>query len=249
MQCYLLNKIDFNHIPRHVGIIMDGNGRWAEKRGLMRTSGHNNANESIREIIIASRYLKIPYITLYVFSSENWNRPKKEISNLLKILYKNLKLELKELQNNDIRLLVIGEIKKFSEKVQIEINNVIQSTRYNKGCTLILALNYSSKNEIIRATKAIAKKVHDGILQLDEIDIFSFEQHLYTKNIPDVDLIIRTSGEKRISNFLLWQSAYAEFYFTKVLWPDFRKKDFFEAIINYQKRERRFGKIKIDAQK
>lgn len=246
MQCYLLNKIDFNHLPRHVGIIMDGNGRWAAKRGLLRTSGHNNANESIREIIIASRYLKIPYITLYALSSDNWNRPKQEISNLLKLLYKNLKLELKELHNNDIKLLVIGEIKKFSEKVQIEINNVIQSTRYNKGSTLILALNYSSKNEIIRATKAIAKKVHDGILQLDEIDRFAFEQHLYTKNIPDVDLIIRTSGEKRISNFLLWQSAYAEFYFTKVLWPDFRKKDFFEAIINYQKRERRFGKIKLD---
>lgn len=240
----LLNKIDFNNIPRHVAIIMDGNGRWAEKRGMLRTLGHKNANISIRETINASKYLKIPYITLYVFSSENWKRPKKEIYNLLKFLFENIKIELIKLQNNDIRLIVIGEITKFSENIQSELNNLINLTKYNKTITLILAINYSAKNEIIMATKSIAKKVNKGITKLDEINKIFFEKHLYTKNIPDVDLMIRTSGEQRISNFLLWQSAYAELYFTKVLWPDFRKKDFYKAIINYQKRERRFGKIK-----
>lgn len=241
----LLKEIDFDHLPRHVAIIMDGNGRWAKRRGMLRTFGHRNANESIRDTLTASKDLGIPYITLYAFSSENWKRPQEEIETLMSLLCDSLKQELEKLQDKDIRLLTIGETKKFSERVQRELNHVIQSTQYNKSSTIILALNYGSQDEIIRATKAIARKVSNGTLDLDDIDTNAFEQHLYTKNIPDVDLIIRTSGEQRISNFLLWQSAYAELYFTSVLWPDFRKKDFFEAIINYQKRERRFGKIGV----
>ncbi|XOD67166.1 MAG: isoprenyl transferase [Flavobacteriales bacterium Tduv] len=241
----LLNEIDFDHLPRHIAIIMDGNGRWAKKRGMLRTFGHKNAKESIRDTLRASKDLGIPYITLYAFSSENWNRPEEEVGTLISLLCDSLKQELEELQDKDIRILTIGDTKKFSERIQQELNNMIQSTQYNKSGTMILALNYGSQDEIIRATKAIARKVCNGTLNLDDIDTNAFEEHLYTKNIPDVDLIIRTSGEQRISNFLLWQAAYAELYFTNVLWPDFRKKDFFEAIINYQKRERRFGKIGV----
>lgn len=239
----LISKIDFNHVPRHVGIIMDGNGRWAEKRGMLRIFGYKNAKKSIRDTLTASKYLKIPYITLYVFSSENWNRPKIEIKSLLKLLCNNLKKEFKKLQKNKIKLLIIGNIEKFSHKIQKELNYVIKSTQYNKGGTLILALNYGSQDEIIRATKLIAKKVYNGVIHINDINLLLFKEHLYTKGIPDVDLIIRTSGEKRISNFLLLQSAYAELYFTNVLWPDFRKNDFFKAIINYQKRDRRFGNL------
>ncbi|XOD68408.1 MAG: isoprenyl transferase [Flavobacteriales bacterium AspAUS03] len=239
----LLGKINFNHLPCHVAIIMDGNGRWAQRRGMLRTFGHKNASESIRDTLRASKDLDIPYVTLYAFSSENWDRPQQETNVLMNLLYNGLKRELVELQANHIRLLAIGDTEKLSKKVQQELSHVIQATQQNKGGTLILALNYGSQAEIIQATKAITQKVCNGILTLEDIDTRSFRQHLYTRDIPDVDLIIRTSGEQRISNFLLWQAAYAELYFTEVLWPDFRKKDFFEAIISYQKRERRFGKI------
>lgn len=239
----LLKKINLYNIPRHVAIIMDGNGRWAKKRGLNRTTGHKNANKSIQETLYISKYLGISFITLYAFSSENWNRPNKEVNMLQTILYQNIKTELKKIIKTDIKLLIIGDINKFSINIQNELLNIIESTKNNKKITLILALNYGAKNEIIRATKKIALRVLKGNIKINNINNFYFEKYLYTKNIPNVDLMIRTSGEQRISNFLLWQSAYAELYFTKVLWPDFRKKDFLKAIINYQKRNRRFGKV------
>lgn len=239
----LLSNIDFKHLPHHVAIIMDGNGRWAEKRGMLRTFGHKNARKSVQETLRASKELGIPYITLYAFSSENWKRPRQEITDLMKLICNGLKRELKELQTNNIRILAIGDIKKLSKTVQNELSYFIDITQHNKNGTLVLALNYGSQDEILLAAKTIAQKVYNGTLILEDIDTSYFEQHLYTKGLPNVDLIIRTSGEQRISNFLLWQAAYAELYFTKTLWPDFRKKDFFKAIINYQKRERRFGKI------
>jgi len=239
----LLEKINYKNIPHHVAIIMDGNGRWAEKRGKLRTFGHENAIQSVRETISVGKELGIPYITLYVFSSENWNRPKKEIDNLMRLFHVNLKSHLEEIHENNLKIIPIGEIEKFSKLIKEELIFFRKKTKHNTSGTLILALNYGGREEILRATKNIARKVKIGDLSLNDVTHSSFQNHLYTNDIPDVDLIIRTSGEQRISNFLLWQSAYAEFYFTNVLWPDFRKKDFFEAIISYQKRKRRFGKV------
>ncbi|AWU43552.1 isoprenyl transferase [Blattabacterium sp. (Cryptocercus kyebangensis)] len=239
----LLEKIDLNSLPHHVAIIMDGNGRWAEKRGKLRTFGHENSMNSVRDSINGCKELGIPYITLYVFSSENWNRPKKEIDDLIRLFQENLKNSLEEIHDKNVKIIVIGEIKKFPIMIQKELLFFIKKTKNNTSITLVLALSYGSREEILRATKIIANKVSIGNLSLKDINFYSFQNHLYTNKIPDVDLIIRTSGEQRISNFLLWQSAYAELYFTNILWPDFRKKDFFEAIINYQKRKRRFGKV------
>ncbi len=239
----ILEKIDYNNIPHHVAIIMDGNGRWAEKRGKMRTFGHEKAIQSVRDTIDGCKELGIPYITLYVFSSENWNRPKQEIDDLMRLFHTNLKINLEEIHEKNVKILIIGEIERFSEMIQKELYFFTKKTKHNTSVTLILALSYSAREEILRATKNIAKKVCSGLFSIKDVDYSFFQNHLYTKNLPDVDLIIRTSGEQRISNFLLWQSAYAELYFTNILWPDFRKKDFFEAIVNYQKRKRRFGKI------
>ncbi|WP_185865959.1 isoprenyl transferase [Blattabacterium cuenoti] len=239
----LLKKIDHNNIPHHVAIIMDGNGRWAEKKGKLRTFGHEKAIQSVRETINGCKELRIPYMTLYVFSYENWNRPKKEIDDLMRLFHTNLKIHLKEIHEKDVKIITIGEIERFSEIIQKELFFFMKKTKHNTSGTLILALSYSARREILRATKNIAKKICDGLFSLRDIDDSIFQDHLYTKDLPDVDLIIRTSGEQRISNFLLWQSAYAELYFTNILWPDFRKKDFFEAIINYQKRKRRFGNV------
>ncbi|WP_185874126.1 isoprenyl transferase [Blattabacterium cuenoti] len=238
-----LKKINLNKIPHHVAIIMDGNGRWAKKRGKIRTFGHKNAIQSVRDSINGCKILGIPYITLYVFSSENWNRPKKEIDNLMYLFQNNLKNYLEEIHNNNIKIIIIGKIEKFSNWIQKNLFFFQKKTKNNTSITLILALNYGSREEIIQATKNIVKQVNKGNLSIKDINTFSFNNYLYTKNIPYVDLIIRTSGEQRISNFLLWQSAYAELYFTDVLWPDFRKIDFYKAIIHYQKRKRRFGKI------
>ncbi|WP_185856001.1 isoprenyl transferase [Blattabacterium cuenoti] len=239
----LLKKIDYNNIPHHVAIIMDGNGRWAEKRGKIRTFGHENAIQSVRDTIIVVKKLRISYITLYAFSSENWNRPKKEIDNLMHFIHLNLTSSLEEIHDNNVKIIFIGEIEKFSYLIQKKLIYFRNKTKHNTSGTLILALSYGGREEILRATKNIAEKIHIGRFSLKDVNYSSFQNHLYTKDIPDVDLIIRTSGEQRISNFLLWQSAYAEFYFTNVLWPDFRKKDFYEAIINYQKRKRRFGTV------
>ncbi|WP_185861215.1 isoprenyl transferase [Blattabacterium cuenoti] len=239
----LLEKIDYNNIPHHVAIIMDGNGRWAEKRGEMRTFGHKKAIQSVRDTINGCKELGIPYITLYVFSSENWKRPKQEIDNLMYLFHTNLKVYLEEIHEKNVKIITIGEIERFSEMIQRELSFFMKKTKNNTSCTLVLALSYSAREEILRATKKIAKKVCDGFLSIKDIDYSVFRSHLYTEKLPDVDLIIRTSGEQRISNFLLFQSAYAELYFTNILWPDFRKEDFFEAIINYQKRKRRFGNV------
>ncbi len=239
-----LKKIDYNNIPNHVAVIMDGNGRWAEKRGKLRTYGYEYAITSVKETLIASQILKIPYITLYVFSSENWKRPKKELDYLINLFTFKLESYLEEINKKNIKTIVIGNIKKFPTILQKVLLSLIETTKNNTSGTLVLALSYSSKDEILRATKNIAKKIYNKQFNIEDINYSFFQKHLYTKNLPDVDLIIRTSGEKRISNFLLWQSAYAELYFTNIFWPDFRRKDFFEAIISFQKRKRRFGKIK-----
>ncbi|WP_185871592.1 isoprenyl transferase [Blattabacterium cuenoti] len=239
----LLEKIDCNNIPNHIAIIMDGNGRWAKNRGKLRTFGHEKAIQSVIETLNGCEELGIPYITLYVFSLENWNRPKQEIDSLMKLFHTNLKIHLEQIHEKNVKIITIGELKKFSEIIQKELLFFMNKTKHNTSGTLILALSYSAREEILRATKNIAEKICNGLFSIKDINYSFFRNHLYTKDLPDVDLIIRTSGEQRISNFLLWQAAYAELYFTNILWPDFRKKDLFEAIIDYQKRKRRFGNV------
>lgn len=242
MQQTLRNKIDSSNIPQHVAIIMDGNGRWAKKKGMLRTFGHKNAIKAVRSAIEGCDDLGIPYLTLYAFSSENWSRPMEEVGFLMGLLASSLKKELKTLQENNIRLCTIGDIDKLPKDVTAELRSVMESTKNNTKAVLTLALSYGAKDEIISAVKSIAKDVKEDNLEINNITPEVFKKHLFTAELPDVDLMIRTSGETRISNFLLWQIAYAELYFTDILWPDFRKKDLFEAIYSYQKRERRFGK-------
>jgi undecaprenyl diphosphate synthase len=239
----LLPQIDTQKIPQHVAIIMDGNGRWAKQKGMARVFGHKNGVKSVRESTEAARELGIKVLTLYAFSTENWNRPKKEVDTLMSLLVSSLKDELKTLQKNDIKLQTIGQLENLPKKAQKELKQVIEVTQNNTSMILNLALSYGSREEIVNTMKNISKKVVNKELSIEEIDEKIINNHLYTFNLPDVDLMIRTSGEKRISNFLLWQIAYAELYFTDVLWPDFRKEDFFKAILDYQHRERRFGKI------
>lgn len=242
MQESLINKIDKKKTPQHVAIIMDGNGRWAKKKGMVRTFGHQNAIKAVRSAIEACDDLNIPFLTLYAFSSENWSRPTTEVNFLMNLLVKSLKKEIKALNENNIKLVTIGETHNLPTKVYDELSKVIEATKSNTKATLILALSYGSKDEILSAVKNIAKDVNKGDLDADKINSEVFKSYLYTADYPDVDLMIRTSGETRISNFMLWQIAYAELYFTDVLWPDFGKEDFYKAIINFQKRERRFGK-------
>ena len=231
-----------NNLPNHVAIIMDGNGRWAKTKGKPRVFGHKNGVTSVKQAIEGCAEIGINYLTLYDFSTENWNRPKLEVKTLMALLVSSLKKELKTLQKNNIKLNTIGNIDNLPKKAQIELNEVIEKTKNNTALTLTLALSYGSREEIVNVIKNISKKVVNNQLQFEEIDEKIINNHLYTFSLPDVDFLIRTSGEKRISNFLLWQIAYAELYFTNTLWPDFRKKDLFEAILNYQNRERRFGK-------
>jgi undecaprenyl diphosphate synthase len=238
----LLQNIDANNLPRHLAIIMDGNGRWAKQQGLLRAFGHESGTKSVKIIIESCARLGIENLTLYAFSTENWNRPKLEVDTLMKILIKSLKKELTTLQNNDIKLNTIGNLEKMPQSAQKELLDVIEKTKNNTKMTLTLALSYGSREEIINAVKNISNKVKNNIISIDSIDDSIINEHLYTQNLPDVDLLIRTSGEHRISNFLLWQIAYAELYFTDVLWPDFKEQNLYEAIISYQKRERRFGK-------
>lgn len=242
MQESLINNINKDNVPQHVAIIMDGNGRWAKKKGMMRTFGHKNAIKAVRSAMEGCDDLGIKYLTLYAFSSENWSRPLQEVNFLMNLLVSSLKKELETLQENNVQLRTIGETKDLPKKVREELESVIEATKNNTKAVLTLALSYGSKDEIIQATKSIANKVKNQDLDVEDITPQLFKEHLFTKDIPDVDLMIRTSGETRISNFLLWQIAYAELYFTEVLWPDFRKDNFFEAILSYQKRERRFGK-------
>ncbi|MBU0941811.1 MAG: isoprenyl transferase [Bacteroidetes bacterium] len=238
----LLDTIDTTNLPGHLAIIMDGNGRWAKQQGLLRAFGHENGTKSVKTIIETCAKLGIKNLTLYAFSSENWNRPKLEVDTLMKILIKSLKKELVTLQKNQIKLNAIGNLSKMPEKAQVELLDVIEKTKDNTHMTLTLALSYGSREELVNAVKSISDKVKNNIISIDAIDDSIINEHLYTQNLPDVDLLIRTSGEHRISNFLLWQIAYAELYFTDVLWPDFKEQNLYEAIISYQKRERRFGK-------
>ncbi|AXB58997.1 isoprenyl transferase [Flavobacterium fluviale] len=238
----LIESIDHTNLPKHLAIIMDGNGRWAKQQGFLRAFGHENGTKSVKEIIKTSAKLGIEYLTLYAFSTENWNRPKLEVQALMKILINSLKKELGTLQENNIRLNAIGNLDKLPKTAQKELLDVMEKTKNNSRLTLTLALSYGSREELVNAVKAISDKVKNNIISIDTIDDSIINEHLYTQNLPDVDLLIRTSGEHRISNFLLWQIAYAELYFTNVLWPDFKDQDLYEAIISYQKRERRFGK-------
>jgi len=235
-------QIDHNKLPRHIAVIMDGNGRWAKKQGLFRAIGHENGTKAVREIVEASAELKIEYLTLYAFSTENWNRPKLEVETLMKLLVSSLKKEIKTLEKNNIRLNAIGNLDALPKKAKNELLDVIEKTKDNKHMTLTLALSYGSREEIVKTIQEISHKVKNSLISPSEIDEATINNHLYTRDLPDVDLLIRTSGEKRISNFLLWQIAYAELFFTETLWPDYRKNHLFEAILNYQKRERRFGK-------
>ncbi|MGK0252742.1 MAG: undecaprenyl diphosphate synthase [Mariniflexile sp.] len=234
----VLSKI----LPKHIAIIMDGNGRWAKQQGMMRAFGHENGTKAVRQVVESSAQLGIENLTLYAFSTENWNRPKLEVQTLMRLLVSSLKKEIKTLQNNNIKLSAIGNLNTLPKKVFKELNEVIEQTKGNTRMTLTLALSYSSREELINTVKEISIKVKNNIISPEKIDESIINEHLYTQNLPDVDLLIRTSGEQRISNFLLWQIAYAELYFTSVLWPDFTEQHLYKAIIEYQKRERRFGK-------
>jgi undecaprenyl diphosphate synthase len=238
----LLQKIDLTRLPQHLAIIMDGNGRWAKKQGFLRAIGHESGTKSVKKIIQACAELSIDYLTLYAFSTENWNRPKLEVDTLMKVLINALKKEVDTLQKNNIKLNAIGNLELLPKNAQKQLLEVIELTKDNTLMTLTLALSYGSREELTNAVRIISEKVKNNIISIDSIDDSIINQHLYTHNLPDVDLVIRTSGEHRISNFLLWQIAYAELYFTAVLWPDFKEEDLYEAILSYQNRERRFGK-------
>ena len=229
-------------VPHHLAVIMDGNGRWAKKRNKNRVFGHSKGINAVRKIVEESVRLKIKHLTLYAFSAENWNRPQEEISILMQLLLKSLKNEFKKFVKNKIKLNVVGNISLLPKSVKEELSYVLKETSKNKQLVLTLALSYSGREEIQNALKKICAKVKNNIIPIEKIDQSTINEHLYTENLPDVDLLIRTSGEKRISNFLLWKIAYAELYFSEVLWPDFNEKNLHEAILNYQNRERRFGK-------
>jgi undecaprenyl diphosphate synthase len=235
-------SINKNNIPSHVAIIMDGNGRWAKRQGEDRIFGHHEGVNSVREIVEACGEIGVRYLTLYAFSTENWNRPKEEVDALMELLVSTISMETPSLHKKGVKLQVIGDVASLPESCQKELQESIDLTSGNERVTLILALSYSSKWEIAEALKQIAGQVKEGALRLSDINSCLIDEHLNTKNYPDPELMIRTSGEHRISNFLLWQLAYAELYFTDVLWPDFRKEEFFKAILSYQNRERRFGK-------
>jgi undecaprenyl diphosphate synthase len=238
----LLESINKENLPKHLSIIMDGNGRWAKQKGLLRTLGHESGTKSVKVTVETCAKMGIENLTLYAFSTENWNRPKLEVDTLMKLLVGSLRKELKTLQENNIRLNSIGNLTKMPKSILKELNEVIEKTKNNTRMTLTLALSYGSREELLNVVKNISDKVKNNIISIDAIDESIINEHLYTHNLPDVDLLIRTSGEHRISNFLLWQIAYAELFFTDVLWPDFTEEHLYEAIISYQKRERRFGK-------
>lgn len=239
----LKEKIDTTKLPQHIAIIMDGNGRWAQQKGEHRIIGHHNGVISVREITEAAAEVGVKYITLYAFSTENWNRPQEEVNALMQLLVGTIHKETKTLNENNIRLQAIGDLDSLPKECFDELQDAIKITSGNKRMTLVLALSYSSRWEILKAVKEISEKVKEEKLNPDNINEKLFDSHLCTAGIPDPELMIRTSGEHRISNFLLWQLSYAELYFTNKLWPDFRKEDLFEAILDYQNRERRFGMI------
>jgi undecaprenyl diphosphate synthase len=231
------------NLPGHVAIIMDGNGRWAQKRGLPRTAGHRAGVKAVKRIVEAASRIELQYLTLYTFSSENWNRPKGEVSSIMKLLYDTTKREMQELVKNNVRLITTGRIEQLSPSRRHVLHQAIQATRNNTGLTLNLALNYSGRDEIIEAVRALCRLVKDNGLHPEQIDEKCFSGYLFTKSLPDPDLLIRTSGEMRLSNFLLWQTSYTELYVTDILWPDFTEIDFYHAISDYQGRQRRFGAL------
>lgn len=235
-----LNK---ENIPTHVAIIMDGNGRWAQERGEHRVFGHTSGVESVREALKAATECGVDYLTLYAFSTENWSRPKEEVDALMKLLVETIANEIAELNENNVRFMTIGNIGTMPDSVVAAINEGVESTKNNTGTNLILALNYSARWDISNALKIITEKAQNGELCPEQIDQEFIKQYLSTADFPDPELLIRTSGEMRVSNFLLWEMAYTELYFTEKYWPDFRKEDFFQAVFEYQQRERRFGKV------
>ena len=238
----LIEQIDKSRLPRHVAVIMDGNGRWAKKRNLERSQGHVEGVNTVRKITEIASEIGVGYLTLYTFSTENWNRPKEEVDALMNLIVVAIERETPDLIKNNVRLTMIGDIERMPEFARKRLQKCMDDTSHCNGLVLNLALSYSSKWEILEAVKAISEEVRDGKIAVEAIDDTLFGNHLTTCNIPDPDLLIRTAGDLRISNFLLWQIAYSELYFTDIYWPDFTKDDFCRAIIDYQSRERRFGK-------
>jgi undecaprenyl diphosphate synthase len=243
MTYYRSRVVRKGNLPRHVAIIMDGNGRWARRRGLPRTAGHRAGVKTVKRIVTAAGEADIKFLTLYTFSEENWNRPKSEISAIMKLLYETTKKELDDLAAKNVKLMATGRIEALSVRRRTALLEAIETTRNNTGIVLNLALSYGGRTEILDACRAVARLVKDGKIDPDELTEGDIRDHLYTNGLPDPDLLIRTSGEMRLSNFLLWQTAYTELYVTDVLWPDFTEEDFFRAIWDYQNRERRFGKV------
>ncbi len=237
------DQIDFSNLPTHIAVIMDGNGRWAKRKGAARIFGHRNAIQAVTDVTEACGELGIKYLTLYAFSTENWGRPKEEVEGLMELLVNTLNKELNNLMDNQVRLTTIGDLSLLPPNCQRNLQRAKEATSHNTGLQVILALNYSGRWEITQAVKKVAEEVKSGSLNPALIDESTLAAHLQTAGIPDPELMIRTSGELRVSNFLLWQIAYTELYITKTLWPDFRKEDLYEAIYSYQHRERRFGKV------
>lgn len=244
-----IEKIDINNTPEHIAIIMDGNGRWAKQQGENRLFGHNIGVESVREVLKGAQEANVKYLTLYAFSTENWNRPKEEVEGLMNLLVHTISNEVEELNKNNVCISTIGDLDGLPGDCKTEMLSAYEKTKKNTGVNLILALNYSAKWELLSAVKSIAEKVKNGSIELDEVSEEAFSNELTTKGIPDPELLIRTSGEHRVSNFLLWQIAYSEFYFTEILWPDFKRENLYEAILDYQSRERRFGMVSEQIEK
>jgi len=236
------DQIDLSNLPKHIAIIMDGNGRWAKEKGKLRVFGHHNGVLSVRDVVEGAVDLDLKFLTLYTFSTENWNRPKFEVMAIMELIINTIHKEIATFMEKNVRLNAIGDLASLPKKCYRELTSGMEKTKNNTGLTLNIAISYSSRAEILNAVKKIAYKVQHGELNAEDIDEQVFENNLYTSGMPNPELMIRTSGEYRISNYLLWQIAYAELYFTSKLWPDFRKEDFYEAILDYQKRERRFGK-------
>jgi undecaprenyl diphosphate synthase len=244
-----LSALDLSRLPRHVAVIMDGNGRWAQRRGLNRLEGHRRGKDSVRAVVETSRRLGIPYLSLFAFSTENWQRPRREVSALMSLLRRYLRTELQRMMKNEVRLLAIGDVGRLPAEVRDDLDRVIAETRHNSRLTVGLCVSYGGREDIVGAARGMAREVAAGRLTPDEITAERFAVGLGTHDFPDPDLLIRTSGEMRISNFFLWQIAYAEIYVTETLWPDFREKDLIQALAEYQRRERRFGRTAEQAEK